>query len=159
MRAMKTRTPILTSVVLVLALGACSPPGASTVPLPSVTVPSAPLPSIALPSVPLPSVDASAAASAAASLAAGAALAALDQVDAAITANTSASGLSTDDATLLKQLTAGVRTALQSGDNAGARAAVDDLSTKAQTFATKLGPTAGPQLIAAIAALKAAIPS
>src|SRR5436190_11870879 len=80
-RAMKTRTPILTSVVLVLALGACSPPGASTVPLPSVTVPSAPLPSIALPSVPLPSVDASAAASAAASLAAGAALAALDQVD------------------------------------------------------------------------------
>src|SRR5712671_5861742 len=87
------------SVALAIALAACSP-GASSIPLPS-----------GLPTS-LPSVNASALASAAA----GAALTALDQVDAAITANTSASGLTADDAGALKQLTAAARTALQTGD-------------------------------------------
>jgi hypothetical protein len=129
-------------VAVAIALGACSP-GASAVPLPSVA---------------LPSVDASAA-SAAASVATQAALAALDQVDAAITANQASTGLTADEASSLKQLTAGIRTALQSGDTTAARTAIDNLSTKVDGFAAKLNTDAGTQLKAAIAALKAALPA
>src|SRR5207253_2579274 len=64
-------------LALALVLGGCGSPAAS-----------------ALPSVTVPSIDASAAASAGTQ----AAMTALDQVDAAITANTSATGLSSDDA-------------------------------------------------------------
>jgi len=103
----------------------------------------------------LPSVNASALASAAASVA----LAALDQVDAAITANQTSSGLTADDASSLKQLTAGVRTALQSGDMSAARTAIDNLSAKVDSFAAKLNNATGQQLTAAIAALKAALPA
>jgi hypothetical protein len=125
------------------ALAACTP-GAS-VPVPSITLPSG-----------LPSVDASAVASAAS----GAALTALDQVDAAITANTNATGLTADDASSLTQLTGALRTAVQSGDASGIKTALTDLSTKVDSFATKLSTTdSGKQLIAAFAALKAALPA
>jgi hypothetical protein len=123
--------------LLLAALGACSPSASS------------------VPSIAVPSVNASAVASAAA----GAAVAALDQVDAAITANTSSTGLTADEATSLKDLSAGVRTAITSGDMTAAKTAVDNLSTKVDGFAAKLtGPT-GDQLRAALAALKSAIPA
>ena len=127
------------AAVLAMALAACSP-GASSVPLPSVA---------------LPSVNASAVASAVA----GAALTALDAVDGAITANTSANGLTADEAASLKDLSTGARTALQTGDTTAARTAVDNLSTKVEGFAAKLNTDAGRQLTAAIAALKAALPA
>jgi hypothetical protein len=129
-------------VAVAIALSACSP-GASAVPLPSVA---------------LPSLDAGAA-SAAASVANQAALAALDQVDAAITANQTPNGLTADEAASLTQLTAGIRTALQSGDTSAARNAFDNLSTKVDGFASKLNTDTGTQLKAAIAALKAALPA
>jgi hypothetical protein len=125
---------------LAIGLVACSP-GASTVPLPSLGA--------------VPSVDVSAAAS----VATQAALATLDQVDAAITANTSSTGLSADDANSLKQLTAGIRTSLQSGDTTSAKSAVDNLATKVDGLAAKLNTDAGKQLKDAVAALKAALAS
>jgi hypothetical protein len=124
---------------LAIAIAACTP-AASVLPVGSLAV---------------PSVDVSAAASAASQ----AALAALDQIDAAITANTTSTGLTADDATSLKQLSTGVRSALQTGDLAAARTAVDNLSTKVDSFAAKLNTDAGTQLKAAIAALKAALPA
>jgi hypothetical protein len=133
--------------LLAIAIGACSPGGAGT-PIPISST--------------LPNVNPSAVASmaaGAASAAAGAAVAALDQVDAAITANTSSTGLTADDASALKQLTAGLRTALQSGDMTAAKTAVDNLSTKVDSFAAKLNNATGQQLTAAIAALKAAMPA
>lgn len=124
------------------ALGACSP-GASGVPLPSVNVSA------------LPSIDASAVASAAA----GAALTALDAVDAAITANQTSAGLTADEASSLTQLTGALRTALQSGDTTGIQTAVTNLSTKVDSLSAKLSATpTGKQLTDAIAALKAAVP-
>jgi len=134
------------ALVIVGTLAACSSPGSS-----GITVPS-----------PLPSVDASAlasAASAAASVAGQAALAALDQVDTAITANQSSGALTADDASSLTQLTSGLRTALQSGDMTSAKTALDNLSTKVDSFASKLNGDAGTQLKNAIAALKAAMPT
>ena len=131
------------SAALAIALVACSP-GASIPPVPSFAVPSA-----------LPSVNASALASAAA----GAALAALDQVDTAITANTTASGLTADDAAALKQLTASARTALQTGDTTAARTAIDNLATKVTSLASKLPADTGAQLTSAVTALKAALPA
>jgi hypothetical protein len=103
----------------------------------------------------LPSINASAIASAAA----GAALSALDQVDTAIDANTTSAGLTADDASSLKQLTAAARTALQTGDTAAAKTAVDSLSTKVEGFAAKLNNATGQQLTSAIASLKAAMPA
>ena len=126
-------------VAMAIAIAACSP-SASTVPGGSIT---------------LPSIDASAIASAAA----GAAMAALDQVDAAITANQTSAGLTADEASSLKTLTAGIRTSLQTGDTAAARTAVDNLSTTVDGFAAKLNADAGTQLKTAIAALKAALPA
>jgi hypothetical protein len=134
------------AVALTGALAACSSPGSS-----GLTIPS-----------PIASIDASAVASAAsavASVAAQAALTALDQVDTAITANQSSGALSADDASSLTQLSAGVRTALQSGDTSAAKTAVDNLSTKVDSFASKLSGDAGTQLKNAIAALKAAMPT
>jgi hypothetical protein len=127
------------SMALAIALVACSP-GASIPPVGSFA---------------LPSVNPSAVASAAA----GAALAALDQVDLAITANTSASGLNADDAGTLKALTAAARAALQTGDTTAARTAIDSLSTKLTSLTSKLPADTGAQLTSAIAALKAALPA
>ena len=138
---------VATGSLLALAIAACSPGGAGT-PLPINSI--------------VPNVNPSALASAAAgaaSAAAGAAMTALDQVDAAITANTSASGLSTDDAASLTSLTAGLRTALQSGDTTAAKTAADNLSTKVTALASKLNTPTGQQLTAAIAALTAALPT
>ena len=138
---------VATGSLLALAIAACSPGGAGT-PLPINSI--------------VPNVNPSALASAAAgaaSAAAGAAMTALDQVDAAITANTSASGLSTDEAASLTSLTAGLRTALQSGDTTAAKTAADNLSTKVTALASKLNTPTGQQLTAAIAALKAALPT
>jgi hypothetical protein len=126
----------LASVAVAIAIAACSP-SASSVPG----------------SVALPSVNVSAAASAAS----GAAIDALVQVDAAIDANQTAAGLTTDDVASLKALTAGIRTSLQTGDTTSAKTAVTDLSTKVDGFAAKLNTPAGEQLKAAIAALKAAL--
>jgi hypothetical protein len=122
-----------------IAIAACSP-GASTLPGGSVA---------------LPSVDVSAAASAAS----GAAIAALVQVDAAIDANQTAAGLTADDVSSLKALTAGIRTSLQTGDTTSAKTAIDNVSTKVDSFAAKLNTPEGAQLKAAIAALKAALPA
>ena len=126
-------------VVLAIALAACSP-GASTGPIGSVA---------------LPSLNVSAAASAASQ----AALAALVQTDAAISANQAPTGLTADEASALLQLTAGVRSSLQSGDTTAARTAIESLSTKVDGFAARLNTDTGKQLTAAIAALKAAIPA
>jgi hypothetical protein len=129
----------LVTFAAAIAIAACTP-GASTVPGGSVAV---------------PSVNVSAAASAAS----GAAIEALVQVDAAIDANQTAAGLTADDASSLKALTAGIRTSLQTGDTAAAKTAVDNLSTKVDSFAAKLNTPEGAQLKAAIAALKAALPA
>jgi hypothetical protein len=126
-------------VAVAIAIAACTP-SASTVPGGSVA---------------LPSVNVSAAASAAS----GAAIAALVQVDAAIDANQTAAGLTADDVSSLKALTAGIRTSLQTGDTTAAKTAVDNLSTKVDGFAAKLNTPEGAQLKAAIAALKAALPA
>jgi hypothetical protein len=128
------------------ALVACTSPGSSGINVPS----------------PLPSVDVSAvasAASAAASVAAQAAMTALDQVDTAIQANQSSGNLTADDASSLTQLSSGLRTALQSGDMTSAKTALDNLSTKVDSFAAKLNGDAGTQLKNAIAAVKAAMPT
>ena len=124
---------------LAIALAACNAPGPSGNPVGG--------------SVTIPSVDVSAAASAGAQ----AALAVLDQVDAAITANQSSAGLTADDVSSLKQLTAALRTSLQYGDMTAAKTAVDNLSTKVDSFAAKLNNATGQQLTAAIAALRAAM--
>ena len=129
----------LATFAAAIAIAACTP-GASTVPGGSVAV---------------PSVNVSAAASAAS----GAAIEALVQVDAAIDANQTAAGLTADDASSLKALTAGIRTSLQTGDTTAAKTAVDNLSTKVDGFAAKLDTPEGAQLKAAIAALKAALPA
>ena len=118
---------------------ACSP-GASGVP----TVPA---------SLAVPSVDVSAGAS----LATGAAIAALDQIDAAIAANQSSDALTADDAKALQDLSTGIRTAVVSGDTTAARTAVENLSSKADEFAEQLNTPTGAQLKAAIEALKAAL--
>ncbi len=120
-----------------LAFGACTP-AASNVPGTSIAI---------------PSIDASAMASAGSA----AAMTALDQVDTAIAANTSSSGLTADDAASLTQLTAGLRTTLQTGDMSAARTAVTELATKVDGMASKLSGPAGTQLTAAIAALKSAL--
>ena len=123
------------TVVAAIAIAACSPGAGGSVALPSVNV------------------------SAAASAASGAAITALVQVDAAIDANQTAAGLTADDVSSLKALTGGIRASLQTGDTAAAKTAVDNLSTKVESFAAKLNTPAGVQLMAAIAALKAALPA
>lgn len=128
---------------VVVSLGACSP-SASSVPLPSVNLSA------------LPSINASAIASAAS----GAALTALDSVDSAIAANQSSNALTADEASSLTQLSSSLRTALQSGDTSGIQTALTNLSTKVDSFASKLSASpAGKQLTDAITALKAAIPA
>jgi hypothetical protein len=107
----------------------------------------------AVPSLAIPSIDASAAAS----LGTQAALSALDEVDSAITANESSGGLTADEATSLKSISASIRTALQTGDVSAAQPAVDEFSTKVDELASELSGDAGTQLRDAVAALKAAL--
>jgi hypothetical protein len=133
-RAGATRSA-LAAVVLTAAFAACSP-AASTAP-----------------SVALPSVNASAAAS----LGMQAALTALDNVDAAISANETSGGLTAENATSLKTISASIRTALESGDATAAQPAVDEFSAKVDELASGLSGDAGTQLTDAVAALKAAL--
>jgi hypothetical protein len=122
------------------ALAACSnSPGSSGVALPSS----------------LPSVNASAVAS----VAADAALSALTQVDTAVASAQTSGTLTADDAKSLTDLTAGIRTALQSGDTAGAKTALTNLTTKADSMASKLTGDAGTAVKTAIDALKSAMAS
>src|SRR4051794_33126513 len=106
-------------------------------------------------SLAIPSVNVSAAASAGAQLG----LRALDQVDAAISANETSGKLSAENATTLKNLSASVRTSLQSGDVSAAKTAVTDFSAKVDEFASGLSGDAGTKLRDAVAALKAAVGS
>jgi hypothetical protein len=106
-----------------------------------------------IPSVAIPSINASAAAS----LGMQAALTALNDVDAAISANETSGGLTADNATSLKALAGSIRTALQTGDASAARTAVDQFSTKLGEMASTLNGDAGKQLQDAAAALKAAV--
>ncbi|MFL5726265.1 MAG: hypothetical protein ACJ76W_04070 [Chloroflexota bacterium] len=106
------------------------------------------------PSIAIPSVNASAAAS----IGMQAALTALDQVDAAITANEGGGGLSAENATSLKTASASIRTALQTGDLSAARTAVQEFSTKLDQAAASLNGDAGKKLQDALAALKASVP-
>ena len=114
------------ATALMIAIAACSP-GASALPTTSLAV---------------PSVDVSAAAS----LATEAAVAALDQVDAAIAANETSGALTAEEAGDLQTLATGVRTSLATGDVASARTAVEDLSAKADEYAAKLDNATGQQL-------------
>jgi hypothetical protein len=138
-RSHLTATAVAGFLLLAGALGACNSPLGSGVPLPSG----------------VPSINASAVASAVAQ----GALTALDQVDTAIAANQTSGALSADDATSLTQLSSALRTALQTGDTAAAKTAVDNLSTKVDSFASKLTGDAGTQLKNAIASLKSAMPT
>jgi hypothetical protein len=122
----------LAAVILFAAVAACSPAASSA------------------PSIALPSINASAAAS----LGTQAALSALDDLDAAISANESSGGLTTDNATSLKSLSASIRTALETGDTTAAQTAVDQLSTQ---VASGLSGDTAKQLQDAVAALKAAL--
>ncbi|MFL5642187.1 MAG: hypothetical protein ACJ769_06030 [Chloroflexota bacterium] len=106
-------------------------------------------------SLAVPSVDVSAAASAGAQLG----LRALDQVDAAIAANETSGKLSAENATTLKNLSASIRTSLQSGDVSAAKTASTDFAAKVDEFASGLTGDAGTKLQDAVAALKAAVGS
>ena len=86
-----------------------------------------------------------------------AALTALDDVDAAISANETSGGLTADNASSLKTLSASIRTALQTGDTSAAKTAVDQFSTKLTEMASGLSGDTGKQLQDAAAALKAAV--
>ena len=96
------------AVLLVAAVAACSSTASNA------------------PSVAIPSINASPAAS----LGMQAALTALNDVDAAITANATSGGLTADNATSLKTLSASIRTALQTGDTAAAKTAVDQFRSE-----------------------------
>ena len=121
--------------ILATALVACSPAASNA------------------PSIAIPSVDASAAAS----LGTQAALTALDEVDAAITAGQTSGGLTAESATSLKSLLASIRTSLQSGDVTAARAGFDQFSTQFDQAAAGVSGDAGTQLQAAVDALEAAL--
>jgi hypothetical protein len=148
--ATRTRARLLVSgaagVTLALAaIAGCSPnTGASSAPqLPTVSAGI------------LPSLDVSPLASAAAQ----GTLAALDQLQAAFTANASASGLSADDANTVSQAIGALKTAIQTGDTTQIQAAVTDLSTKLDSVSSKMNGTAGTQLKSLIDSMKAAMPS
>jgi hypothetical protein len=146
--ATRTRTARLMSggagVTLVLAaFVACSPATGAT------SSPAASAGGI------LPSLNVSPLASAAAA----GALAGLDALQAAITANASASGLSADDANTVSQAIGALKTAIQTGDTTQIQAAATDLSTKLDSVTSKLNGTTGTQLKALIDAMKAAMPS
>ena len=131
---MKTMKTLAFGVILAAGgvLAACS--GTTTTPS---------LPAVSLPPV---SIDPSAAASAV--------VAVLDQIDTAIDANQTATGLTVEERDSLKSLVSQVRTAVQTGDVSAAKPTVDALSAKITELDAKLGTDAGTQLKAAIEQLK-----
>jgi len=131
---MKTMKTLAFGVILAAGgvLAACS--GTTTTPS---------LPAVSLPPV---SIDPSAAASAV--------VAVLDQIDTAIDANQTATGLTVEERDSLKSLVSQVRTAAQTGDVSAAKPTVDALSAKITELDAKLGTDAGTQLKAAIEQLK-----
>jgi len=133
MNTLKTLV-LIAAVSAVGLLSACSPtPGSS----PS-------LPAVSLPAV---SIDPSAAAASV--------VTALDQLDTEIDTNQTATGLTVDDRDSLKQITATIRAAVETGDLSAAQPAVDQLTTKIAELDAKLGTDAGTRLKAAIAQLEA----
>ena len=106
-------------------------------------------------SLAVPSVNASAAAS----LGAQVALTALDRVDTAIASAQTSGGLSAENATTLKNLSASVRTALQSGDMTAAKSAFDQFSAKATEVTSGMSGDSAKAVQDAIAAVKAALGS
>ena len=112
--------------------------GCSSTPGSSVVVPA---------SMPTVSIDPSAAA--------GAVVSAIDQLDTEIDANQTEAGLTVEDRDALKQITASVRAAVQTGDLSAAQPAIDELSTKITELDAKLGSDAGIRLKAAVAQLEA----
>ena len=112
--------------------------GCSSTPGSSVAVPA---------SMPAVSIDPSAAT--------GAVVSAIDQLDTEIDANQTATGLTVEDRDALKQITASVRAAVQTGDLSAAQPAIDELSTKITELDAKLGTDAGTRLKAAVAQLEA----
>ena len=101
------------------------------------------LPAVSLPPV---SIDPSAAASAVGAV--------LDEIDRQIDANQTATGLTVEEQTSLKDLVSQVRTAVQTGDLSAAKPTVDALSAKITELDAKLGTDAGTQLKSAIDQLK-----
>jgi ABC-type glycerol-3-phosphate transport system substrate-binding protein len=136
---MKTMKTLAFGVILAAGgvLAACS--GTTTTPS---------LPAVSLPPV---SIDPSAAASAV--------VAVLDQIDTAIDANQTATGLTVEERDSLKSLVSQVRTAVQTGDVSAAKPTVDALSAKITELDAKLGTDAGTQLKAAIEQLKTLVGS
>jgi len=147
--ATRTRTSRLVAgtagaTILLAALVACSP---------AAGTPSAP--GAAASGGILPSLNVSPLASAAAQ----GAVAALDALQAAVTANASASGLSADDANTVSGAIGALKSAIQTGDTTQIQAAASDLSPKLDSVSSKLNGTTGAQLKALIDAMKAAMPS
>ena len=112
----------------------------------TTTTPS--LPAVSLPPV---SIDPSAAASAV--------VAVLDEIDRTIDANQTATGLTVEEQTALKDLVSQVRTAEQTGDVSAAKPTVDALSAKITELDAKLGTDAGTQLKSAVDQLKTIVGS
>jgi ABC-type glycerol-3-phosphate transport system substrate-binding protein len=131
---MKTLKTLAIGVTLAAGgvLAACS--GTTTTPS---------LPAVSLPPV---SIDPSAAASAV--------VAVLDQIDTAIDANQTATGLTIEERDSLKGLVSQIRTSVQTGDVSAAKPTVDALSAKITELDAKLGTDAGTQLKAAVDQLK-----
>jgi hypothetical protein len=142
-RSVRTLTGATGLGLFLGALAACSPgaSGAPTLPAASGGI--------------LPSLNVSPIASAATQ----AALAALDQLQAAIGANASASGLSSDDANSLTQAISALKTAIQTGDQSQLKSALASLTSTADTLGPKLSGDAATQLRSLIDLLKAAQPS
>jgi len=136
---MKTLKTLAFGVTLAVGgvLAACS--GTTTTPS---------LPAVSLPPV---SIDPSAAASAV--------VAVLDEVDRTIDANQTATGLTVEEQTALKDLVSQVRTAVQTGDLSAAKPTVDALAAKITELDAKLGTDAGTQLKAATEQLKTLVGS
>ena len=131
---MKTMKTLAFGVILAAGgvLAACS--GTTTTPS---------LPAVSLPPV---SIDPSAAASAVVSV--------LDEIDRTIDANQTATGLTVEEQTALKDLVSQVRTAVQTGDLSAAKPTVEALSAKISELDAKLGTDAGTQLKSAVDQLK-----
>ena len=136
---MKTLKTLAFGVTLAVGgvLAACS--GTTTTPS---------LPAVSLPPV---SIDPSAAASAVVSV--------LDEIDRTIDANQTATGLTVEEQTALKDLVSQVRTAVQTGDLSAAKPTVDALAAKITELDAKLGTDAGTQLKAATEQLKTLVGS
>ena len=102
------------------------------------------LPAVSLPAV---SIDPSAAADAVVGV--------LDQLDTEIAANQTSTGLTVEERDALTEITAKIRTAVQTGDLSAATPSVDELKAKVAEFDAKLGTDAGARLKAVLTQLEA----